>query len=313
VQCDGCSLASLAEFPSPREREAAYQEEYYREGSGERFLGPLERVVTGFRRLRVRAIERRHPGPGSVLDVGCGRGVLLRIFRERGWTAAGTQLSRTAADAARRRYGVDVSVGELPELPFPAGSFDVIAFFHVLEHLDRPEAYLRKAWELLAPGGLLVAEVPNFASPGFRILGTRNFCVDFPNHLVFFTPESLSRLLERCGFSVREVSHFSLEYSPFTTLQNLLNALPGEPGRLYRSLMGNAEGERLRRSPVTWLHAALALALAAPAALLSLLGLAAPVGNTVRVYCTKRPPPGAPRNSRWRISGSSGESRNASP
>jgi SAM-dependent methyltransferase len=287
VRCDDCSLSSLEAFPAPAEREAAYQEEYYREGSGERFLGLFERMVSVFRRLRMRSIVRRCPGPGAILDVGCGRGLLPALFLERGWVAAGTQISRTAAAAAHRRYGVNVLVGELPELPLQAGAFDVVTLFHVLEHLDRPEAYLRKAHELLAPGGLLVVEVPNFASPGFRILGTRNFCMDFPNHLVFFTPDSLGRLLARCGFTVEEVSHFSLEYSPYTTLQNMLNLLPGDPGRLYRSLMGNEEGGKLRKSPITWLHALLACALAPTAFLLSLAGLVAPVGNTMRFYCRK--------------------------
>jgi hypothetical protein len=86
---------------------------------------------------------------------------------------------------------------------------------------------------------------------------------------------------------VEEVSHFSLEYSPFTTLQNLLNILPGERGRLYRALMGNEEGKRLRKAPATWVHALLACALAPAALLLSLAGLAIPIGNTIRFYCRK--------------------------
>jgi glycosyltransferase involved in cell wall biosynthesis len=123
--------------------------------------------------------------------------------------------------------------------------------------------------------------------PGFRLLGTRDFCTDYPNHLVFFTPHSLGRLLGSCGFRVEEVSHFSLEYSPYTTLQNILNFLPGIPGRLYKAMMGNEDGRRLRRSPVTWLHAISGILLAVPAIVLSLAGLAAPVGNTMRFYCKK--------------------------
>jgi hypothetical protein len=131
--------------------------------------------------------------------------------------------------------------------------------------------------------------VPSFASPGFRVLGTRNFCTDYPNHIVFITPGSLAWLLGPCGFRVEEVSRFSLEYSPYTTLQNLLNFLPGTPGRLYKALMGNEEGRRLRWSPVTWAHALLACVLAPVALLLSLAGLVAPVGNTMRFYCIKSP------------------------
>jgi hypothetical protein len=85
VTFGSCGLSGLAEFPTREERESAYQEEYYRENTGERFLGAFERMVSGFRKLQVRAVLRRVPGPGTVLDVGCGRGLLLAQFRERGW------------------------------------------------------------------------------------------------------------------------------------------------------------------------------------------------------------------------------------
>lgn len=289
LRCRSCGLVFPERIPTPDVRREGYEEEFYPGKDGARFLPPFEWLIEGFLRLRMAGIRRRHPGPGTLLDVGCGRGNLLELFQRRGWGVLGTQLSRTATAAARRR-GVEVLCGELPEMELPAASFDVVTFYHVLEHLDRPESYLRKAAELLRTGGLLVVEAPNFGSPGFRVLGSRNFCLDHPHHLVFFTPASLGALLRRTGFAVEGLSHFSLEYSPYTTLQNLLNLLPGEPSRLYRSFMGNAEGRRLRRSPLTWIHAAMALALAVPALVLSALGLLFPVGNTIRFYCRRRDP-----------------------
>jgi 2-polyprenyl-3-methyl-5-hydroxy-6-metoxy-1,4-benzoquinol methylase len=288
VRCSSCGLVSLGEFPSKAEQQARYQESYYDPEKGERFLGLFERALRLFKKLRVRAILRRMPGPGSLLDVGCGRGDLLELFQERGWRAVGTQVSQTAAKAARALRGVEVIVGELPQLSLPEKSFHAVTFFHVLEHLDKPSDYLRKAHELLAPGGLLVVEVPNWESPGFRLLGRRGFCFDHPNHLVFFTPASLRRLLAECGFEVEAESQFSLEYSPYTTLQNLLNALPGEPNRLYRALALSADARRLRKSPWTWLHALLAAVLAVPAFLISLASPAFTAGNTLRLYCRKQ-------------------------
>jgi 2-polyprenyl-3-methyl-5-hydroxy-6-metoxy-1,4-benzoquinol methylase len=291
VRCSSCGLVSLGKFPSKAEQQARYQENYYDREKGERFLGAFERALRLFKKLRARAILRRMPGPGSLLDVGCGRGDLLELFQERGWRAVGTQVSQTAARAARTLRGVEVILGELPQLSLPEQSFHAITFFHVLEHLDRPSDYLRKAHDLLAPGGLLVVEVPNWESPGLRLLGRRGFCFDYPNHLVFFTPSSLRRLLDECGFEVEAESHFSLEYSPYTTLQNLLNALPGEPNRLYRALGLSAEARKFRMSPWTWLHALLAALMAAPAFLISLTSLAFPAGNTLRLYCRKRAEP----------------------
>ena len=288
--CASCGIASLSPFPGASEAAQGYQEDYYEEGTGSRFLGLAERAVLALRGTRVRAIRRRCPGPGALLDLGCGRGELLELFQRRGWQVLGTQLSRTAMAAAKALRGVDVRLGELPDLALPAASFDVITAFHVVEHLRQPAAYLREARRLLREDGLLVVEVPNYACAGFRFLGTRDLCFDYPHHLLFFTPETLGALLAEAGFRVESVSHFSLEYSPFTTLQNLLNALPGSPNRFYRALMRNGEARALRAEPLTWLHGLLAVLLAGPALALALAGLVLPVGNTIRFYCRPAAP-----------------------
>jgi SAM-dependent methyltransferase len=287
LSCPDCGLMYLEDIPPAGEREALYQEEYYRGDTGARFLGVFEKLVAFFRRLRVRAILGHEPGPASLLDVGCGRGMAIEILQKRGWRVMGTQLSRTAAEAARKQRNVEVFVGELTDLALPDGSFRVILISHVLEHVPRPDEYLRKARSLLEENGLLVVEVPNHGGLAFRILRHRHFCFDYPNHLIYFTPSSLTALLQRNGFKIERSSFFSLEYSPFTTLQNMLNFLPGEPNRLYRSFMTTGEGRLLRASPVTWLHAGVACVLAAPALLVSLAALVAPVGNTMRFTCRR--------------------------
>jgi SAM-dependent methyltransferase len=281
-RCADCGLAALDEFPDDETRRGGYQEDYYREGTGDRFPAPIEAAVRFFRRRRMKAITKHEPGPASILDVGCGRGALLQLFRERAWRVLGTQLSETAARAARDRRGIDVYVGELTEMPDPGEPFRVVTMFHVLEHVTDPAAYLRRIHEVTEEGGLLVVEVPDFGSPGFRVLGRRNLCFDWPNHLVFFTRSSLAALLEKTGFRALAVSRFSLEYSPFTTLSNLLNLIPGAPNRLYRALASNAEGRRLRKHPMTWLHGLIAIPLAPLALLISLTSLILPWGNTVR-------------------------------
>ena len=295
LRCAACGLLVLEDFPTDAERHGFYQEEYYTEDRGDRFLGPLERVVRAFRAARVRDVLRHLPAARSgqrneILDVGCGRGSLLEIFRSRGWGVHGTQLSGTAAHVCNKRLGDVVRCGELPELDYDEGSLRVVVLYHVLEHLDRPLEYLTEAHRLLRDDGLLVVEVPDSSAPAFRALGRRSFTFDHPHHLFFFTPQPLRALLEHAGFEVSHTSRFSLEYSPFTTLQNLLNALPGEPNRLYRSLMRNADGRRLRRSPWTWAHGLLAAVLGLPALVLSLGSFVLPVGNTLRVYCRRRSP-----------------------
>ena len=289
IRCGACGLVRLKTFPDENALREAYQRDYYDSEKGERFAVPLEWLVRVFRWMRMRSILRREPGPTSLLDVGCGRGTLIGMLARRGWRAKGTQVSVTAARAARQHRGVEVLLGNLPELDVPDDSVRVVVFFHVLEHLDRPARYLQKSWESLEDGGLLIVEVPNYRSPGILVLGLRNLTVDYPHHLFFFSPESLRRMLRSAGFEVEHESHFSLEYSPFTTLQNFLNLLPGPPNRLYASCQQNPEGRRLRRQPLTWVHGLLAVLLAPLAFLTSLLGLILPIGNTLRIYSRKLP------------------------
>ncbi len=287
LACPSCGLVSLAVFPASSVRAEGYQDEYYDPEEGERFLGPGEALVRLFRWLRRRDLERLRVPIRAFLDIGCGRGRLVELFAHRGWQAVGTQLSQTAANAARRR-GIDVRVGELGELGFADGELGLAVLYHVLEHVPAPVTTLREVHRILAPGGMVVVEVPSYAAIGFRVLGTHNLCVDYPHHLYFFTPSTLDRCVEASGFTVDQRSHFSIEYSPITTLQNLLNLLPGRPNRFLDALRKGKTAESLRREPMTWAHFAAALVLGPFALLASLAGLVAPVGNTYRVYARKR-------------------------
>ncbi len=288
LRCSSCGVARLEHVLSESERSALYQEDYYDGDRGERFSFPLEHFVIFFRWIRARDIERRLDGPGRILDIGCGRGRFLDFLSRRGFETFGTQLSLTAARASRERGGTEILIGELPDLDLQEASFDVVTFYHVLEHLAEPDEYLRQAWSLLREDGLLLIEVPDFGSPGFRFLGRRNLCFDYPHHIFFFSRESLEKLVSRCGFRSVSSSYFSLEYSPITTLQNLLNFLPGSSNRFLESAKNSSAARSLRRQPLTWLHMVLAVFLAPVALAISLLGMILPVGNTYRLYCRKQ-------------------------
>jgi hypothetical protein len=72
--------------------------------------------------------------------------------------------------------------------------------FDVIEHVRDPLAWLVRARELLAPGGLLVIETGDAASAWARLLGRRWYFLDPPQHLWYFTGASLEALLARAGF-----------------------------------------------------------------------------------------------------------------
>ena len=262
--------------------EDQYEDQYYAGGTGARYAGPAESLSRWFRRRRARAIDALHPAKGRVLDVGCGNGALLVEMRARGWEVHGTQVSRNAAAYARDRLGLDVCLGELTDAPYEPGSFDVIMLWHVLEHLPRPAAYLARCRELLKPDGVVVIEVPNAGSAASAVSGAWCMNWDPPNHLWHFTPDSLSRSLDRAGFHAGVLTQWSWEFTFVALSQSMINRLTGTRHLLLKQLGANAD----RNYPLLAGHAALGALTMLPALLLSLYGTAAGKGEVIRVAGT---------------------------
>ena len=164
-------------------------------------------------RLRARRIARRirwdcppWRAAGRYLDVGCGSGSALGVAQALGWQVAGVEVDEAAA-ARARRFSAQIHVGDVLGAPFATGSFDVVTAYHVLEHVPDPVAVLRRMLEWLAPGGLLIVEVPNAGGLGAAIFGSAWSGLELPRHLSHFSPESLSRAVERAGGRVRWCWH----------------------------------------------------------------------------------------------------------
>ena len=89
-----------------------------------------------------------------LLDVGCGSGLALRLAADRGAVVSGLDASTALLEHARRRVPAAPLVeGELEDLPFPDGSFDVVTGFNSFQYAARPAAALAEAVRVLAPGG----------------------------------------------------------------------------------------------------------------------------------------------------------------
>jgi SAM-dependent methyltransferase len=141
-------------------------------------------------------------GEGRYLDVGCGSGGSLGVARALGWrTVDGIEIDASAAEKARR-FADRLHVGDVASAPFPPASFDLVTAFHVLEHLPDPVADLKRMLSWLAPGGLLVLEVPNAGGLGAGVFGAAWSGLDLPRHLWQFSPATLEALVRRAGGEV---------------------------------------------------------------------------------------------------------------
>jgi SAM-dependent methyltransferase len=208
---------------------------YY--GDARRYVIPVDFLLN---RLQARRGDQIHEAngerAGAVLDIGCGRGLLLDELRKLGWTVAGTEISDAAARFARDVLQLDVKVGDLRHLHFEEGAFDAVVLWHVLEHVDDPTSLLREVHRLVRPGGFVLLAVPNFGSIEAKLSRAGWFHLDVPRHVSHFTPETLVHVLNAERFKVERISYFSPEYDYFSFVQSVLNRLGVYQNSLYELL-----------------------------------------------------------------------------
>jgi SAM-dependent methyltransferase len=171
-----------------------------------RDAAPRDRLLAALLRRKIATAFPRWLGDGRLLDVGCASGKFLAQMGAVGWRLAGVELDPEAA-ATARTVTPDVFVGDPLDAPFAAGAFDLVTAFHVLEHLPEPRETLRAMLRWTAPGGLVIVEVPNVAGVGARLFGRYWSGLDFPRHLVHFTPATMRAMVERAGGRVVRETH----------------------------------------------------------------------------------------------------------
>lgn len=289
ARCAHCNLAQTVPAPSPTELDRYYPRGYH--STTKRYRGGMDRVLGLVHRSRIRSIERLLGGIGSVLDIGCGPGVLLNQMRRRGWSTRGTERSPWAAQQARDVLHLDVRAQDVDELVTEGVTFDTVVLWHVAEHLHAPLETIRGIARLLRPGGILLIAVPNFGSPEARIGRSKWFHLDVPRHLVHFTPATLGAMLGAAGFETVKVTHLVPEYDLFSFVQTMENRMGLPPNLLY-DVLRKSEA-RLREGRSGALSAVVAVGLAAPltvaAAMIAPLAATARRSATIAVYAVRGP------------------------
>jgi SAM-dependent methyltransferase len=268
--CPGCGAATTDPWPDAAALERAYAG-WYRPASG-RFAGPGNRLLRCTRGLLARRLARIAP-PGTVLDVGAGEGVLLDALRARGRNAIGLERVSTRADV----HALDLD--ELDE------RFGAIVFWHSLEHLPAPSRALRRAAELLLPGGVMVIAVPNAGSLQAKVFGDDWLALDLPRHLVHLPADALLGRLTELGLQVERVSHVRGGQVVIGWLHGMVAKLPHAPD-LYDALRRPAARQEAMDTRGRTL--ALAAAVVMTPAAIALAGLEAALRRGGSVYVEAR-------------------------
>lgn len=212
VRCPDCGLCYLNPRPDISELGTIYPPNYYsynqqklKEEANPNSL--LQRIrYQGFR-AKIRqglSLAPRHE-PVTVLDIGCGDGHALNLYREvddvRVETHGVDLNSDAVAEAARA--GHTTYAGRFEDVHLPSGYFDLVTASHLIEHVEDPKGFTEKVHQILRPGGIFWLETPNIGSLDAKIFRRSDWgAYHFPRHWFYFDIRSVRKLADTTGFQV---------------------------------------------------------------------------------------------------------------
>jgi 2-polyprenyl-3-methyl-5-hydroxy-6-metoxy-1,4-benzoquinol methylase len=199
-RCRICGLSlvnPLGEFRGENETEEYFLRDYLplHLANREDSLAERRAHIAAIRERFVLPVRPRH------LDVGCALGSMLEEASRAGWDSVGVETSQFAAEYARTHTGCDVHAGTLESAAFSSNSFDVITLMDVIEHVPDSSSLVQEIYRLLRPGGVLFLVTPNFGSFFVRLYGRTAYGVWPDQHVVYFQPSTIEKLLRGVGFA----------------------------------------------------------------------------------------------------------------
>ncbi len=159
------------------------------------------KILANFVQEICRQVKDRRP---RILDVGCGTGANLLMLSQYG-DAEGVDISEDALTFCRERGLEKVKLGAGEELPYDAGTFDLVTALDVVEHMDDDLAGLREMRRVLRPGGRVLLFVPTF----MFLWGLQD---DVSNHRRRYRLPELRHVLEQAGFEIERTTYANITF-----------------------------------------------------------------------------------------------------
>ncbi len=145
-------------------------------------------------------ITTQNDGKGKLLDIGCGTGDFLVAAKNKGWEVFGVEPNENARELSEKK---EVCVKNNLE-DIRDSNFDVITLWHVLEHVQDLDSYIKQISKLLNPKGTLIVAVPNYKSWDAKHYKEYWAAFDVPRHLWHFSKAAVERIFSPYHFKLIE-------------------------------------------------------------------------------------------------------------
>lgn len=204
VDCAACSLRYVQDRVLEDEITRYYKYEYFHpqndssDGYQDYFQIRREREKTF--RLYLKKILPYLNRREEVLDIGCGAGYFLNAAKPYFRRINGVDISPEALGRANPAFHLITS--NFQAGLFPPGFADLVVICDLLEHIYHPKDFLRDVTKVLQPQGVVCIVTPNRKSLLARLTGKRNVSFKLPEHVLYFDPATLGRMLREAGLEM---------------------------------------------------------------------------------------------------------------
>lgn len=258
LECGRCTLRFTDKVPDAGSISPYYKSEDYISHTNTS-KGLINRLYQWVRKRTLRKKRRQVQrltgiNSGQLLDVGSGTGAFVQQMEKHGWQVTGLEPDPDARKVAEEVNGVKLSdINIIHDLP--AGRFDAITMWHVLEHVHDLQSYIAKLKDLLKDNGRLFIAVPNYTCRDAVVYGSAWAAWDVPRHLYHFSPASMQALIDRHGLTI--TGHLPMWYDSFyisMLSSKYKNGKMNLPGAFLNGLLSNlkATGDVKRCSSVIY-------------------------------------------------------------
>jgi 2-polyprenyl-3-methyl-5-hydroxy-6-metoxy-1,4-benzoquinol methylase len=212
--CQNCGFRWLDPQPTDAELSKIYNDQYFLDEGEAEITELVNKLKSATARLYLEQLvqgDLSSTSGLSLLEIGCGMGDFLVEAQSKGFKVSGLEVTDHLVEFSNRRLGSSsVQKGFIETSNFQKESFEIVAFFDVIEHVRNPLDFMTRVNSLLRKTGIVYIVTPSLDSWSAKLLG-KNWMEYKVEHLSYFNKKAITLLLEKAGFhKIRILSNYKI-------------------------------------------------------------------------------------------------------